>query len=168
VTVSSETTPDVCPVWSDTCRWTDLAILSFGFQDWFDHLMLERNWMTIWTATLRHLGSDVVVMIRDVPVLPCTSYEPVRHFSWRRDQVHRPGLYFMVSTGRHHGYESLAEARALLMLNFAGNVTHVLSQPMELRFVADSEFALSSQGGDRRRGQRLMPFHRSVARWSII
>ena len=42
----------------------------------------------------------------------------------------------MTSTGRHHGYESLAEARLLLMLDFAGGVSEVLSQPMRLRFAA--------------------------------
>lgn len=40
----------------------------------------------------------------------------------------------MVSTGRHHGYESLAEARLLMMLDFAGGLIDVLSQPMRLRF----------------------------------
>jgi len=43
----------------------------------------------------------------------------------------------MVSTGRHHGYESLAEARLLLMLDFAGDTSDVLSQPMRLKFITD-------------------------------
>jgi hypothetical protein len=42
----------------------------------------------------------------------------------------------MVSTGRHHGFESLAEQRVLLALDFAGNLVEVLAQPFELRFAA--------------------------------
>lgn len=41
----------------------------------------------------------------------------------------------MVSTGRHHGFESLAEARLLLALDFAGDLVDVLSQPVRLRYV---------------------------------
>jgi hypothetical protein len=60
--------------------------------------------------------------------------DPVRGFSWRRGQRHRPGLEFMVSTGRLHGAESLEEARLLLALDFAGDVLDVVSQPMRLWF----------------------------------
>ena len=40
----------------------------------------------------------------------------------------------MVSTGLHHGFESLEEARLLLALDFAGAVTEVICQPFRLRF----------------------------------
>jgi hypothetical protein len=40
----------------------------------------------------------------------------------------------MVSTGRHHGFESLEEAKLLLALDFAGRVREVVSQPFRLRF----------------------------------
>ncbi len=40
----------------------------------------------------------------------------------------------MVSTGRHHGFESLEEQRLLLALDFAGNIVDVLPQPFRLRF----------------------------------
>src|SRR5215470_14473758 len=49
-------------------------------------------------------------------------------------QGHRPGLHFLVSTGRHPGTESMEEARLLLALDFAGNLIDVVSQPMRLRF----------------------------------
>jgi hypothetical protein len=39
----------------------------------------------------------------------------------------------MVSTGQHHGFESLAEQRLLLVLDFAG-AARVVSQPFRLRF----------------------------------
>jgi hypothetical protein len=48
-------------------------------------------------------------------------------------QRHRPGLEAMVSTGRLHGFESIAEQRLLLALDFLG-VTGLLGQPMTLRF----------------------------------
>lgn len=65
---------------------------------------------------------------------PMAAIDPVRVFSWHRNQRHRPGLQFLVSTGRHHGFESLAEARVLLALDFAGDLVDVISQPMTLGF----------------------------------
>jgi hypothetical protein len=66
---------------------------------------------------------------------PVAGCEPVRRFSWRTSQHHRPGLQFMVGTGRHHGFESIAEQRLLLVLDFTG-VVGVLSQPHRMRFQA--------------------------------
>ncbi|WP_432040211.1 TnsA-like heteromeric transposase endonuclease subunit [Streptomyces cucumeris] len=63
----------------------------------------------------------------------------MRCFSWRRGQRHRPGLQFMVSTGRFHGAESLEEARLLLALDFAGDLIDVISQPLRLRFDSTRE-----------------------------
>ena len=42
----------------------------------------------------------------------------------------------MVSTGRHHGFESHAEQQLLLALDFAGDLEDVLSQPFRLDFTA--------------------------------
>jgi hypothetical protein len=61
---------------------------------------------------------------------------PVRRFTWRQRQRHRPGLQFMVSTGRLHGFESLEERSLLLALDFLGEVEEVLSQPFRLKFEA--------------------------------
>lgn len=41
----------------------------------------------------------------------------------------------MGATGRGHGFESLAERRALTVLDFCGQVRDVLSQPFRLRFL---------------------------------
>jgi hypothetical protein len=38
-------------------------------------------------------------------------------------------LQYLVSTGRHHGFESVAEQRLLLALDFAADLADVLSQP---------------------------------------
>ncbi|OLZ51563.1 hypothetical protein BS330_27185 [Amycolatopsis keratiniphila subsp. nogabecina] len=46
--------------------------------------------------------------IRDLASMPLAGCEPVRRFSWRRGQRHRLGLQYLVSTGRLHGFESLA------------------------------------------------------------
>jgi hypothetical protein len=66
--------------------------------------------------------------------MPPAGCEPVRRFAWRRGQRHRSGLQFLVSTGRHHGFESLEEARLLLALNFVGDLIDVLAQPLRLRY----------------------------------
>jgi len=64
----------------------------------------------------------------------------VRRFTWRQRQRHRPGLQFMVSTGRLHEFESLEERSLLLALDFTGTVEEVLSQPFRLKFeTADGE-----------------------------
>ena len=60
--------------------------------------------------------------------MPLALAQPVRRFTWSTRQRHRPGLQFMVSTGRHHGFESLAEQRLLLALDFAGEVVQVPTQ----------------------------------------
>lgn len=59
---------------------------------------------------------------------------PVRRFSWRPGQRRRPGLGYSTSTGRLHGFESLAERRPLLVLDSVPGTREVLSQPFTLRF----------------------------------
>jgi hypothetical protein len=49
-------------------------------------------------------------------------------------------LQYLVSTGRHHGFESLAEQRLLLALDFIG-VDDVLAQPFELRLTSTDGWA---------------------------
>ena len=71
--------------------------------------------------------------VRDLAAMPLQGARPVRRFSWRTSQRHRPGLEYMVTTGRHHGFESPAEQELLLALDFAGNLEDVLSQPFGWR-----------------------------------
>ncbi|WP_257003721.1 TnsA-like heteromeric transposase endonuclease subunit [Streptomyces sp. SA15] len=73
-------------------------------------------------------------MVQDLVHAPVLSSDPMRHFTWRRDQRHRPGLQFLSSTGRHHGAESMEEGRVLLALDFAGDVVDVVSQPLKISF----------------------------------
>jgi hypothetical protein len=78
-------------------------------------------------------------VVRDLGSAPVAGCEPVRRFSWRQRQRHRPGLEFLVSTGRLHGFESLEERSLLLALDFAGTVAEVLPQPFRLRFETVAE-----------------------------
>jgi hypothetical protein len=62
----------------------------------------------------------------------------------------------MVSTSRLHGFESIAEQRLLLALDFLGDVVDLVSQPMRIRFVASGalvehipDFLLVTRGGTR-------------------
>jgi hypothetical protein len=123
-------------LWSHACEWVSLAQTESVPEHARARLRLDEGWTRRWSVTVRGGGGDVVVPVRDVASLPVAGREPVRRFSWHRNAKHRSGLEFLVSTGRLHGFESLAEAKLLLMLDFAGRITDVLSQPLRLRFLA--------------------------------
>jgi hypothetical protein len=98
-----------------------------------DRLMLGGDWLRRWVGSWRFDDGVVSWPLRDMTSVPLDASRPVRRFTWRARQRHRPGLQFMVSTGRHHGFESLEEQRLLLALDFVGAV-EVLPQPFELDF----------------------------------
>ena len=120
-------------LWSDRCRWEELLV-PVSVDAARPALDLGEGWPRRWTATWRVGGEEVSCSVRDLVQVPIVSSEPIRWFSWRRGQRHRPGLEFLVSTGRHHGAESLEEARLLLALDFAADLVDVVSQPLRLRF----------------------------------
>ena len=128
---------DVHPLPSGRCGWEELAVPFRS--DWLDPAGLEsregwtRRWTTVWKYGPQR--TSVICPVRDVVGMPVAGVQPVRRFSFRTGQRHRPGLHYMVSTGRHHGCESREEAQLLLALDFAGAVTEVLSQPFRLRFI---------------------------------
>ena len=124
----------VVPVRSDRCGLDELFLAYQTGEAEHARLELGPGWPRRWTATWRASGGDVVSAVRDLGAVPVAGCEPVRRFSWRRRQRHRPGLQFMVSTGRLHGFESLEERNLLLALDFAGTVEEVLPQPFLLRF----------------------------------
>lgn len=120
---------------SDRCQWTALLSARYAIADRDRYAVrLMAGWAGRWTATWRVDGGELVTPARDLGSVPVACCAPVRPFSWRTTQRHRPGLEFLVSTGRHHGFESIAEQRLLLMLDFADAVSEVLSQPLRLRF----------------------------------
>ncbi|GGZ95266.1 hypothetical protein GCM10010371_64050 [Streptomyces subrutilus] len=66
-----------------------------------------RRWITVWKAA----RTEVVCPVRDLAAFPASVSAPVRAFTWQAGQRHRPGLQYMLATGRMHGFESLAERR---------------------------------------------------------
>ncbi|MCY0942497.1 TnsA-like heteromeric transposase endonuclease subunit [Streptomyces antarcticus] len=96
-------------------------------------LRMRGDWLRRWAGTWLLGEGKITWPLRDMASVPVLASRPVRRFTWRARQGHRPGLQFMVSTGRHHGFESLEEQRLLLALDFSG-VVEVLPQPFELHF----------------------------------
>src|ERR1700676_72520 len=122
--------------WSHLAGWDDLLVpVSVTDASCLD---LEEGWPDRWLVTRRVDEGKVSCTVRELPLVPARQGGPVRWFSWRREQGHRPGLQYLVSTGRHHGAESMEEARLLLALDFAGDLVDVVSQPMRLRFTVVS------------------------------
>jgi len=127
---------DCRPVPSDSCGLADLVVDAEVVPGRAGEVLDRRvGWARRWTTAWRVSGSEVVCSVGDLGSFPVPGCEPVRRFSWRRDQRHRPGLQFMASTGLHHGFESLEEARLLLALDFACAVVEVICQPFRLRFM---------------------------------
>jgi hypothetical protein len=125
---------DVAPLLSDRCELDEL-FLEFGIGEAERGcLAVGPGWPARWTTTWRTSGGEVTCLVRDLASVPLADCEPSRRFGWGTRQRHRPGLEFMVSTGRLHGFESLEERNLLLVLDFAGNAAEVLSQPFRLRF----------------------------------
>jgi hypothetical protein len=124
---------DVLPVRSDCCGLDEMFLAYVPGEAERARLELGPGWTGRWTATWQVSGRDEVSLVRDLGLAIVAGREPVRRFSWGRRQRHRPGLQFMVSTGRLHGFESLEEQSLLLALDFAG-AADVLPQPFTLRF----------------------------------
>ncbi|GAA3656105.1 hypothetical protein GCM10022224_019070 [Nonomuraea antimicrobica] len=57
-------------------------------------LALEGDWPRRWTVTWRANEAEVSCPVRDLVQMPWLNSDPIRGFSWRRDQRHRPGLMF--------------------------------------------------------------------------
>jgi hypothetical protein len=109
-------------------------------------LVLAAGWSGRWVTTWKVAGREVICPVAGMGGFPVSGCGPVRHFTWRTGQGHRPGLQSMTGTGRLHGFESHAEQRLLLALDFLG-VHEVVSQPHRMRF----ESAAGPRDGARRR-----------------
>ncbi|KOT55563.1 hypothetical protein ADK43_25075 [Streptomyces rimosus subsp. rimosus] len=92
------------------------------------------EWTRRWTVWWKTEQADVICPVREMASFPAVASVPVRGFTWRAGQRHRPGLQYLLATGRMHGFESLAERNLLLALDFVGALTEVLSQPFKLKF----------------------------------
>ncbi len=122
---------------SDSCGLADLAQMCAVTDEDRRVLVLTAGWGRRWTATWKIAGEKVTCPVADMGAFPVPGCEPVRHFAWRTCQGHRPGLQSMAGTGRLHGFESHAEQRLLLALDFLG-VREVVSQPHRMRFESAS------------------------------
>jgi hypothetical protein len=118
---------------SDCCGLTDLAVMCAVTDDDRRALVLAGGWSGRWMATWKVDGLKVTCPVADMGAFPVPGCEPVRHFTWSTGQRHRPGLQSLAATGRLHGFESHAEQRLLLALDFLG-VREVVSQPHRMRF----------------------------------
>ncbi|MBN1172660.1 MAG: TnsA-like heteromeric transposase endonuclease subunit [Micromonosporaceae bacterium] len=118
---------------SHLSRLDDLAVgLAIGPDDG-GRLRLGPGWPKRWTARVVTAAGEATVPVAELAGRPVAcGMVPLRRFSWARRQRHRPGLQYLVGTGRHHGFESLAEQQLLLVVDFLG-VVEVVSQPLELR-----------------------------------
>jgi hypothetical protein len=126
--------------WSDSCGLEGLAFLHRGFTEYAHQLDLDARWARRWTTRWK-FGQDAAVTysVRDLNEVDVSRTVPVRRFTWRTDQYHRPGLEYMVSTRRHHGYESFEEECLLLVADFSAGLREALSQPFRLRFYASGK-----------------------------
>ena len=122
-------------LWSHSVSWADLTV-PIRVDQGAAGLDLGEGWPGRWLVSWKAGQGTEFRTVWEVAQAPLTGADPIRAFSWRRSQRHRPGLEYLVSTGRHHGFESLEEARALLALDFAGDLIDVVSQPLRLRFEA--------------------------------
>jgi hypothetical protein len=122
-------------IWSHSCGLEDLQLPAVGGGEVAaEELLCVPGWANRWTTRWRLEGTPVTCPVRDMALLPLAGAEPVRRFTWRPGQRHRPGLQYLVSTGRHHGFESMEEQRLLIALDFAGELVDLLPQPFRLRF----------------------------------
>jgi hypothetical protein len=125
--------PVGCRLPSHLSRLGGLAVgLAIGPDDG-GRLRLGSGWTKRWTVRVVTVSGEAIVPVADLAGWSLVSgLVPLRRFSWARGQRHRPGLQYLVCTGRHHGFESLAEQRLLQVVDFLG-VRDVVSQPLELR-----------------------------------
>lgn len=126
------------PAWSDVCGLEDLARLGDGHAAYATHLDLGDRWPVRWTTTWQYgRRASVTCSVQDLNTVDFSLTVPVRRFTWRTDQEHRPGLEYMTATDRHHGYESFEEECLLVVADFAADLVEALCQPFRLRFYAD-------------------------------
>lgn len=125
--------------WSDACALEDLAVLDRGFTDYVQALDLDEKWPARWTTTWKFGQTPITSPVRDLTKVDLRRSVPVRRFTWRTDQFHRPGLEYLMATDRHHGFESHEEERLLLVADFAAGLVEALCQPFRLRFLSEGK-----------------------------
>lgn len=79
------------PLRSHRCTWDDLLV-PFAVKAGHEGLDLGDGWADRWTATWRYAKDEVTNSVRHLAHAPVVGRGPMRGFTWRRDQRHRPGL----------------------------------------------------------------------------
>ncbi|MGW7406827.1 TnsA-like heteromeric transposase endonuclease subunit [Streptomyces sp. NPDC054833] len=97
---------------------------------------LDEEWPVRWTTTWKFGQTPITSPVRDLDKVDLRRSVPVRRFTWRTDQFHRPGLEYLMATDRHHGFESHEEERLLLVADLAAGLVEALCQPFRLRFLS--------------------------------
>lgn len=121
--------------WSDACGLDDLALLDDGHTAYTTQLDLDDRWPVRWTTTWNSgPNTSVTYPVQDLNEVDFSHTVPVRRFTWRTDQEHRPDLAYMTATDRHHGFESFEEECLLVVADFAADLVEALCQPFRLRF----------------------------------
>ncbi|MFJ4732739.1 TnsA-like heteromeric transposase endonuclease subunit [Streptomyces sp. NPDC088770] len=118
---------------SDSSHLGQLVTVYDGDAGVRGRLRLGDGWARRWSSTWRVGDGDACWPVQDMAQVPVMSSRPMRGFTWRAKQGHRPGLEAMASTDRQHGFESLEETRLLVALDFL-RASEVLSQPFRLDF----------------------------------
>ncbi|MFJ1859957.1 TnsA-like heteromeric transposase endonuclease subunit [Streptomyces anulatus] len=132
--VSPPASRPAASLWSDRSELTDLARTHHISAQAFAQLVKPPGWSSQWT-TAWHFGRRLVgYCVKDMHEVDILSSVPVRRFTWRTGQWHRPGLEYLVSTGRHHGFESFEEELLLLSADFSGCLLEALAQPFRMYF----------------------------------
>ncbi|MCX5112845.1 TnsA-like heteromeric transposase endonuclease subunit [Streptomyces sp. NBC_00378] len=111
-------------------------MLDSGFTEYTQALDLDEKWPVRWTTTWKFGQTPITRPVRDLDMMDLRRSVPVRRFTWRTDQFHRPGLEYLMATDRHHGFESHEEERLLLVADFAAGLVEALCQPFRLRFLS--------------------------------
>ncbi|MFF4467429.1 TnsA-like heteromeric transposase endonuclease subunit [Streptomyces mirabilis] len=102
-------------------------------------LDLGEAWPVRWSTTWNFGQTPITTPVRDLGRVDLRRSVPVRRFTWRTDQFHRPGLEYLMATDRHHGFESHEEERLLLVAEFAAGLVEALCQPFLLRFLSEGK-----------------------------
>ncbi|MER5846430.1 hypothetical protein ABT126_05010 [Streptomyces sp. NPDC002012] len=132
--VSTPASGPLTSLWSDLSELTDLARTHHISAQAFAQLVKPPEWSSRWTTGWRFGRQLVGFSVQDLHQVDMLSSVPVRRFTWRTDQWHRPGLEYLVSTQRHHGFESFEEELLLLSADFSGCLLEALAQPFRMYF----------------------------------
>ena len=83
-------------LWSHCVSWADLTV-PVGVDHGAARLELGEGWPDRWSVSWKIGKRTESRAVREVAQAPLAGADPIRAFSWRRGQRHRPGLEYLVS-----------------------------------------------------------------------